>query len=297
MNPTDQLQRLLNQTAQTLLPACESLENATREAWWLLEAVTHKSKASLLATETTLTDTQQATLNELVRRRVENNEPLQYLIGTVEFCGITLSVKPPTFIPRPETEEWCHWLINRLSAHTNASLTILDLCTGSGAIGLALAHHLPHASVTLVDKESHAVALAQQNAEKNNLSRVRILQGDLFQPILNETASFDLIVSNPPYVSKQEWAAMDATITSWEHEVAFVANDDGLAIYRELIQNAPAYLSSSSILGEDSSPRLVLELGAGQASGVAKMLTESDFSTIEYHKDLCGAVRCISATL
>ncbi len=267
------------------------------EAWWLLECVTKKTKAALLAQDIIPTDVQQAELQQLVRRRVEGNEPLQYLIGSMEFCDLTLSVQSPTFIPRPETEEWCHRLINQLTPHAKNALTILDLCTGSGAIGLALAHHLPQAHVTLVDKERHAFDRAQINAENNDLTNVRLLHGDLFQPVQNETASFDLIVSNPPYVTAEEWESMDVSIKDWEHETAFVANLEGLAVYEKLIENATSFLSADSPLNATECPRIVLEIGTEQAAPVIAMLTESGFSNIRHHKDLAGIDRWITASL
>ena len=156
-----------------LLPVCDSQTEAISQAWLLLEHVLAQTKAQLMMQPTlSLSPAQQVQLAVLVQERVIHRKPIQYLLGSVPFADLTIMVRPPTLIPRPETEEWVMWLVQKLDSVRDQPLRILDLCTGSGCIALALAKAFPRAQVLGVDIAPEAIALARENAEKNRLINV-----------------------------------------------------------------------------------------------------------------------------
>ncbi|MFH0898163.1 MAG: HemK family protein methyltransferase, partial [bacterium] len=135
--------------------------NAIQEAWWILEKLTNQSQASLVMAQTLILDEQQQqTLDHWISQRVDEKKPLQYILGSVPFCSLDILVQPPVLIPRPETEEMVCWLIDIIKKSSKTKISILDLCCGSGCIGLALAHALPEATVLGTDISPHAVCLA-----------------------------------------------------------------------------------------------------------------------------------------
>lgn len=166
-------------------------------------------------------------------------QPAQYILGVAPFYGEQFQVTPATLIPRPETEELVEWVLNTLPA---TPLTVLDLGTGTGAIGLTLKRVRPQWQVTLSDLSADALAVAQKNATQQQLA-VNLVQGDLFAPVKNQ--QFDVIVSNPPYIAPTEKAVMDRSVLEHEPATALFSGTDGLALYRRLLQQLPQYLTPS----------------------------------------------------
>lgn len=211
---------------------------------------------------------------ELLARRIAG-EPIQYIAGETEFYGLPFFVTPDVLIPRPETEHLVETTLQH--AAQCAQPRILDIGTGSGAIAIALAAHLPEASVTAIDISPRALAVAQRNAERNGLAgRIRFLAGDLLHPVEGER--FHFIVSNPPYVCDQDRTSLAVEVRDFEPHAALFAGSDGLAIYRRLI---PAALTALNAGGS-----LAIEIGHGQREAVSALLASSGFAGIEFISDL-----------
>ena len=245
--------------AQLML--CELLEQSRT---WLLA-----HDRDLIAPDTL------ARFQSWVTRRAQG-EPLAYLLGDKEFFGLSLQVNPHVLIPRPDTEILVEWALEHLAAQPEQN--VLDLGTGSGAIALALQHRCPQAHVTAVDASAGALQTAQHNAQKLNLP-VRFLLGSWLQPVQGE--SFDLIVSNPPYIAEH-----DPHLQALTHEpiTALTAGPDGLDDLRHIVLAARDHLRPGGWL--------LLEHGYDQAEAVAALLAQAGYTRIETRRDLGGNTRC-----
>ena len=209
-----------------------------------------------------LTEAQLTDLRSLVKRRA-SREPLQYIIGYTEFYGLALKVDPRALIPRHETEELIELIVERLEAPPTR---ILDLGTGSGAIALALASRYTDAEVTATDQSEKAIALAKENALALNLSsRVTFIKGNWFEP-LDEGARFDLIVSNPPYLTEAEMQTAEPEVIDYEPHSALASGQEGLDDLGLLFKSVPRHLAEGGLLA--------LETGIGQADAIKAMALE-----------------------
>ena len=208
--------------------------------------------------------------------------PIQYIVGYTDFCGLRLHVEPSVLIPRPETEE----IVARVKQSCHPS-TILDLCTGSGCMALALAAHFREAKVYGVDISTQALDIAKANAFDNKLD-VSFVQCDILQqdpPLPHST--FDLIVSNPPYVRDSERRDMSPNVLDHEpHQALFVPDDDPLLFYRAIGQYASQHLSQNGLL--------VLEINEHLGQETCQLLQQQGFSTT-LHKDFRDKFRSITA--
>jgi release factor glutamine methyltransferase len=262
-----------------------------QDAWWILQAITNNSEAELLAHDNiTLTKEQYHTLQTWLTEHIEHAKPLQYILGTVPFNDVELLVEPPILIPRPETEEWCYKLIERLSNVKLQQLAIIDVCTGTGCIALALAKVLPQATIYATDSSPQAIALAQKNAEHNAIKNVTFIHGDLFGALPTDR-TFDLIVGNSPYIADHEWQTLSPSVTHWEDKNALLGGEDGLQIMRKIITQAHYFLNPLSELVKNNIPQLVLEIGYNQGATVKELLTQAQFTKITIEKDLEGKDR------
>jgi release factor glutamine methyltransferase len=221
-----------------------------------------------------LTPEQQAAYESLILRRL-TNEPIQYITGEQEFYGLALNVTPAVLIPRPETEHLVESVIARLDR--DAPLQIVDVGTGSGAIAIALAHHLPHAIITAIDISPAALEVAASNAARHNLAtRIRFLESNLLSALRPCDATFDAIVSNPPYVSIGDRDSLHPQVRDFEPETALFAGRGGLNIYRRLIPQAFSALKLNGLLA--------LEIGQGQRDAVTALL--ADWNEVRFVNDL-----------
>lgn len=266
-------------------------------AWWILEAISKIDKASLIAKEEIhLTQEEEKLLTQWLDKMVNEHMPLQYVLGSVPFIDLDILVKPPTLIPRPETEEWTDWLIKQLKQVKESKLQILDMCCGTGCITLALAKALPNAKIYATDISEPAILLAKQNAKHNNISNVTFIHSDLYNEIETDTL-FDIIVSNPPYLSFAEFEEVDASVSTWEDPQALVAADDGTAILEDIIEDAPDFLKYNPEMAQLKIPQLVVEIGYTQAKVVSDFFKTYGFIDIEVHKDLAGKDRFVTGRL
>ena len=230
---------LISDIEKKLISKFKDATLCTQYAWWLIEAITQKTELQLISNEEiTWGQKDQQALDDALDKLINKNMPLAYLLGSTPFCGLDIITKPPVLIPRPETEEWTANLIDQLQSVRNEPLWILDLCTGSGCIALALADALPKAKVYGTDIGDAALALAQENARHNHITNATFLYSDLFAQIPKEF-TFDLIVGNPPYIDEKEWNTLEKSVTQWEDRNALIAPDHGLALIKRIIDTAP----------------------------------------------------------
>jgi release factor glutamine methyltransferase len=253
------------------------IENPRLNAEQLLAHVLSRKRIELyLEFERPLQEPELAPLRDLVKRRGQG-EPLQHLLGTVEFCGHSFLCDKRALVPRPETEELVELLKSRIQEPKSK---ILDVGTGSGVIALSLALHLPEAEVCGVDISNDALALARENAARVGLQeRVRFETGDLF-PSGNE--KFDVIVANLPYVAGPDRLMLSREVLH-DPEVALFGGEQGDELVRQLIERAPNRLRASGMLA--------LEIGLGQADALALFLAEKKYHDIAPIRDYCGVTR------
>jgi release factor glutamine methyltransferase len=223
-----------------------------------------------------------------IAHRLLEHEPFQYIIGETEFCGLSLKCDARALIPRPETEELVQWIQESFS-EKNEKLNILDLCTGSGCIALALKSNFQNAIVSALDVSQEALNLANENAQITRLD-VKFFEHDLLSSSTLDFPkhSFDCWVSNPPYIPNKDKELMHANVLNHEPHVAlFVDDHDALIFYRKIATFAKDYLKESGLL--------FFEIHEDLASEVNNLLVELRFSNIEIKKDLQGKNRMVKA--
>jgi release factor glutamine methyltransferase len=215
--------------------------------------------------------------------RLKNFEPIQYILGETEFYGLKLTVNPSVLIPRPETEELVQWIVQ---SELPENIKILDIGTGSGCIALALKSQLKKAEVSGVDISENALKVSRQNAQKNNLE-VDFFQADILKWEQIAWKSFDVIVSNPPYIRESEKVWMHSNVLNYEPEKAlFVSDSDPLIFYSSIAAFAKKHLAHNGIL--------FFEINENMGYGMNEMLIGSGFSEIEIRKDINGKNRMVS---
>lgn len=257
-----------------------------QDAWWILQAVTNQSQAELLAHKTvSFTAQQYKQLEHWLGLHIDQQMPIQYILGKLPFGDLELFVERPVLIPRPETEEWTLALIEQLKPLTNKPLTILDLGCGTGCIAISLAKALPRATVYATDIADHALALTKKNIVHNKVQNITVLKSDLYTN-LPEQLRFDLIVSNPPYIGTHEWPTLSPSVTQWEDQQALTAGTDGLDVIKVLIAQAPSWLKKNGDCAQHHIPQLVIEIGWQQGQAVNQLLKAAGFKHIEIKKDL-----------
>jgi len=258
------------------------IENPRLNAEHLIAHVMRLSRIELyLEFESKLNENELARLRELVKRRGQG-EPLQHLLGTVEFCGQTFLIDKRAMVPRPETEELVELISN--FEFRNSIFRILDVGTGSGIIALSLAKEFPAAKIFALDISDDALSLARENAARLGLSqRVEFQKGDLLE---NLPERFDLIVANLPYVSMQDRHLLAREVLH-DPEVALFGGPNGDELVRHLIEQAPSYLTPNGLLA--------LEIGINQAEGLSDFLRLKNYHDIKSKKDYSGITRFLLA--
>ena len=223
---------------------------------------------------------------------LKRHRPIQHIIGHTDFCDLRLDVSADVLIPRPETEELVLHLV-RLMQHPRsgraAAPRLLDLCTGSGCIAIALKNRLPHAEATAVDLSDAALAIARRNAQSNH-TEVTFIQMDILDPdrLATLPTPFDLIVSNPPYVMQRERAAMSPNVLDYEpHQALFVPDADPLLFYRAIGRYAAAHLAPGGLLA--------VEINQALGDETSQLLQTYGFDT-RLHRDFRDNPRFITAT-
>ena len=197
-----------------------------QELLWMLSHLTGKPEALFLAQEVIFTSQQKEVLEKMMHQRTVEVKPLQYLLGTVPFGELELKTKEPVFIPRPETEEWVLQIPELCARHALSPKKILDMCCGSGSITLLLAHLFPDAQCTGIDISPAAVELAHENKKKNNISNAEFFQGDVLTKLSCYDKQYDVVVTNPPYLSPREFISAPPELL-WEDPKSLVAPEEG----------------------------------------------------------------------
>ena len=281
---------MLRQYIQTLAAELDQagIKNAAREAEWIVEQVAGVTRESIwLKPEQALNKEQQSTVREFIERR-KTGEPLQYILGTVEFCGVCLNTGPGVLIPRPETEQ----LTMLALEYYPRDGKICDVCTGSGAIAIALSHKLSEErgltpDILGVDISSVALEYARENIAKNKTFNVSVLESDLLTE-LPGNSSFSLVCANPPYVSNKEYADLPPDVREYEPRQALAAGEDGLDFIRRLLPQVSAVLDGDTGV-------FLCEVGELHADRCLQVALDAGFANAGIEKDYAGRPRFLIA--
>ncbi|NLJ41589.1 MAG: peptide chain release factor N(5)-glutamine methyltransferase [Clostridiales bacterium] len=226
----------------------------------------------------------------LVKKRLKG-APIHYIIGYREFMGLNFCVNEDVLIPRPDTEVLVEYIIDYARDREPYSFRILDIGTGSGAIAISLAKYIDSSQVIATDIEASALLVAKKNAAIHGVdSKVRFVQGDLFSALEGVGTQFDIIVSNPPYIPKDEMKELEPQVKDYEPIKALDGGEDGLDFYRRLAEGAPDFLLPGGLWA--------VEVGYNQAQQVAEILeTAGCYGDIGFIKDLAGYNRVVVAVM
>ncbi|MCM1504307.1 MAG: peptide chain release factor N(5)-glutamine methyltransferase [Muribaculum sp.] len=240
---------------------------------------------AVLRKDTTISAFMCGKIDKVVERLL-SGEPLQYILGKARFYGADLRVTPAVLIPRPETEELVDIVVKEQG--DKPDLKVLDLCTGSGCIAVTLARVLKFATVTGVDISADALEVAADNAHSSRV-KVRWVLADVLTMLPSKSASYDIIVSNPPYVLESEKAEMEGNVLDYEpHLALFVPDSDPLEFYRPIADYASKVLAPGG--------RIYLEINPLSASSVADCLKSRGFKDVDIIRDISGKQRFVTAT-
>jgi release factor glutamine methyltransferase len=307
----------LREISKALIPC--GIDAAAKEAELLVTHGLNMKTAEMYRDNPEISDEQEKRLKELCMRRMAR-EPLPYVLGYVEFLHLYLKVGKGVLIPRPETELMAEHAIKMLKIRNlpagrqgqksgtclpvgkvrnkeNSSRTtddgqrisVLDLCTGSGCLALALAREFPDADVLGIDISRASIDIAKDNALINGIENVAFLVGDLFEPLKRKmpVPMYDFIISNPPYIKTDDVSNLQPEISRWEPVAALDGGKDGLDFYRCIIPLSPNFLKRNGTV--------ILELGDGQSDAVTDMFKESGFKEVRTMNDMAGIKRIVQA--
>ena len=273
--------------ARRALRASEG-ENASFVARELLGFASGKSAAALMADRELYASEQTAERMEQYTARALQGEPLAYILGKWSFYGLELTVTPDVLIPRDDTMAVTDLALEVLRTG-HPSPRVLDLCCGSGCIGLAIAHQLPDAHVTLADISRPALAVAKRNIKRLKLmNRVTAIGLDAKKPAPSFVGTLDALVCNPPYVTAEEMTQLEPSVRDYEPALALDGGADGLDFYRAVAENFTRLIASGGYL--------CFEFGLGQHVAVSMILQEYGYTDIALRKDLRGVIRAARGT-
>ncbi len=272
--------------AEELKDATERLSEITEtprlDAELLLAHALHIPRSRLLAS---LQDQFLANDFDLLLERRRKGEPLAYIFGEWEFFSLRFEVEAPVLVPRPETEHLVEAVLENVG---ESSARVLEIGCGTGCVAIAIAKNAPKVHVLATDIRLGNLALGRRNALRHTVEdRVQFVAGDLFEPVRDSDARFDVVCSNPPYVEEGARDSLPTTVRDFEDPGALFSGDEGLDLIRRMIAEAPEYLQPEGLLA--------MEIGAGQARAVEQLLTERGYRTIRFQRDLAGIERIATA--
>ncbi len=209
--------------------------------------------------------------------RISSGEPVEYVLGSVTTKDLTLFIDRSVLIPRVETEILIEYALDRMDLK---EANVLDLCTGSGVLGLSIKKRKPAFSVTLIDISKEALQIAEKNGKRNELE-VEYILGNLMDPV--DGRIFDYILCNPPYISEEEYRSLEGSVADFEPKIALVGGEDGLFFYRELARSLPRHLSSNG--------KVFFEIGSTQGVDVLEVFSGKEWRNQEILKDFAGLNR------
>lgn len=269
------------------LMTTEDAQTAGMMARHLLCKLTGKTQEALLANQELYAAQEVCQQTEDAVRRLLRGEPFPYVLGEWEFYGLQLKVTPDVLIPRDDTCAVADLAI-RNALFLDPDPRILDLCCGSGCIGLAIASRVKDARVTLADLSQKALAVAKENTALNKLSgRVRCVSADALQPAQPFLGKFDMIVSNPPYIDRADMETLDASVKDFEPHMALFGGEDGLDFYRAISKNFAMALKPGGLL--------CYEFGDDQGDDVCCILEENGYTILERTRDYHDRERAVLA--
>lgn len=276
---------LMRRTAQAL--EAEEGPNAAYTAHALMSYLTGKDTAQLLAMQNLFLPEELAEQYQALAERILTGEPLAYILGQWDFYGQTYTVTPEVLIPRDDTMAVVDLILERRHLLPQ-NPRILDLCTGSGCIGLTLAARIKTARVTLADLSPGALKIAKKNTVDQHLTaRVSCLTADAMAPASRFLGQFDVLISNPPYVTAAEMAALPRSVRDFEPAMALDGGPDGLDFYRAIARNFTPAIKPGGYLA--------LEFGMGQEDAVSWILEAWDYDILALKKDAGDITRAILA--
>ena len=264
----------------------KNIEDATLKSKMIMENVLGQNRQYIIANDLKQLDYKQEKEYFLKIKKLLENNPIEYITNKKEFMNLELYVNQDVLIPRQDTEILVEEVINILHKNKAENIQILDMCTGSGAIAIALAKNVEKCIVDAVDISSGALEVVRKNVVKNQVEdKINIINSDLFSKVHNK--KYNLIVSNPPYIERNVIEKLDKQVQK-EPILALDGGDDGLDFYKKIINEAPSYLESDGYL--------CFEIGYNQKNAVQNLLSNSGkYQEIYCKKDLCGNDRVIIA--
>ena len=267
----------------------KNVESARANAEILLAEILNCKRLELyLSFDKPLKENELNVYREFIRKR-GTRIPLQYIVGNVEFFGINFIVNENVLIPRPETELLVEQIINNLS-NNNKRVRILDIGSGSGNISIALAKNILNCQIVGIDISEKALEVAKLNSKKHSIeNKVDFKLFDILNDNVNILGTFDLIVSNPPYVSKTDYDQLEPELKVYEPQIALTDFKDGISFYKKII------LTSKELLNANGA--LFFEMGKDQFKNIFDLMNREDFTNINITKDYSGIERIISGKL
>jgi release factor glutamine methyltransferase len=241
----------------------------------------------ILDAERPLDERELATLRDLVKRR-RSYEPIAYLRGEREFYGLRFHVDKRVLVPRPDTETLVDVALAR-SAHVSMSMTMLDLCTGSGCVAITMARQRPTSRVFATDISPDAIAVARENAQRLGAYNVAFEVADLFAAKMIEGVRFDVVTANPPYIATGDLESLQADVREHEPRLALDGGPDGLDIVRRIVAEAPSHLASGGLLA--------MEVGAGEAPAAVALMEARGFRDVRADRDIARIERVVSGVI
>lgn len=258
------------------------IEDYIFEAKQIIKHITGYSSTQILANyNNKLTKFQEDNLTVIIRQR-EIRYPLQYIFGEWDFYGRSFSVGPGVLVPRADTEILVEHCLKYLKEKETPK--VLDLCAGSGCIGITIGKELPCAEVLMIEKYKEAIGYAKKNIERNQAYNVKMAQGDIFTNDLSDS-KYDLIVSNPPYIPINEMDTVSPE-TKFEPETALIGGEDGLDFYKAIIKNYKGNLNNGGMLA--------FEVGINEFKKVSELMKQESFKEINIINDLGQIQRVVS---
>jgi protein-(glutamine-N5) methyltransferase, release factor-specific len=283
MSQLNNIQSTINYIKKELESIYSSRESESI-AYILLEELLNYSRTQIQLNKTeAIQDEQFEKIKEYIAD-LKENKPIQYVLGEADFYELKFKVNQHTLIPRPETEELVHAIINE---NKDANLHVLDIGTGSGCIPICLAKHLLNADVKSIDISPGAIKTAKENAKLNSV-QVRFEERDILNWEAYEWEQLDIIVSNPPYVTNAEKEKMEKNVLDFEpHTALFVSDHDPLIFYRRIAELAQEYLKEGG--------KLYFEINESLGKEMSELMEQKGFYNIQVRKDINGKDRMMSA--
>ncbi|QKJ29816.1 peptide chain release factor N(5)-glutamine methyltransferase [Mucilaginibacter mali] len=255
----------------------------------VLSELLNASKAKLKAFPETSTDEQQEEL-EIILQELKTGKPVQYILGHTEFYGLSFNVNPSVLIPRPETEELVQWVIQSIDKSPKPIQNILDIGTGSGCISISLKENKSNIQIFAIDISTEALEVAKGNALLNQVD-VNFIEADILNFNTSiELPKFDIIISNPPYVTLADKQRMHRNVTDFEpHTALFVPEQDPLVFYKAITDFARLYLNENGLL--------FFEINESLGRETVEMIADKSFKNIELRQDMSGRDRMLKAEI